>query len=215
MWTLDELVDRVEDALSAEYSGAPNGRVRGIPDRRAVRWYSTIGLVDRPSGTRGRTALYGPRHLMQLVAIKRRQAEGHLLADIQVELSGADDETLAAVARVPPALLEMDGPYQDEPAAPRPRFWADRPAPPTTGAPPATAAASTAAPSTAAPATPSGRVATRAGAVRLGGGAMLVLPGTPTDDDLAAIAAAAAPLLRTLAGRGLLTEENTEIGSPS
>jgi len=220
MWTLDELVDRVEDALSAEYSGAPNGRVRGIPDRRAVRWYSTIGLVDRPSGTRGRTALYGPRHLMQLVAIKRRQAEGHLLADIQVELSGADDETLAAVARVPPALLEMDGPYQDEPAAPRPRFWADRPAPPTTGAPPATAAASTAAPSTAAsstaaPAAPSGRAGTRAGAVRLGGGAMLVLPGTPTDDDLAAIAAAAAPLLRTLAGRGLLTEENTEIGSPS
>src|ERR1044072_9198461 len=101
MWTLDELVDRVEDALSAEYSGAANGRVRGIPDRGAVRWYSTIGLVDRPSGTRGRTALYGPRHLMQLVAIKRRQAEGHLLADIQVELSGVDDETLAAVARVP------------------------------------------------------------------------------------------------------------------
>jgi hypothetical protein len=154
------------------------------------------------------------------VAIKRRQAEGHLLADIQVELSGADDETLAAVARVPPALLEIDGPYQDEPAAPRPRFWADKPAPPMTGAPLATAAASTAAPSTAAsstaaPAAPSGRVATRAGAVRLGGGAMLVLPGTPTDDDLAAIAAAAAPLLRTLAGRGLLTEENTEIGSPS
>jgi DNA-binding transcriptional MerR regulator len=191
MWTLDELVDRVEDALSAEYSGAPNGRVRGIPDRRAVRWYSTIGLVDRPSGTRGRTALYGPRHLMQLVAIKRRQAEGHLLADIQGELSGVDDETLAAVARVPAALLATDGPYPDEPAAPRARFWADAPAP------------------------PAPQHGSRAGEVRLGGGAVLVLPGTPTDDDLAAISAAAAPLLRMLGSRGLLTEENTEDGNPS
>jgi DNA-binding transcriptional MerR regulator len=206
MWTLDELVDRVEDALSAEYSGAPNGRVRGIPDRRAVRWYSTIGLVDRPIGMRGRTALYGPRHLLQLVAVKRRQAEGRLLADIQVELSGADDETLAAVARVPAALLAADGPYEDEIIAPRPRFWADTPAKPAVKPAPAPA------PAKEQELEPRG---TRAGAVQLGGGAILVLPGTPTDDDLAAITAAAAPLLRTLAGRGLLTHVNTEDGSPS
>jgi DNA-binding transcriptional MerR regulator len=203
MWTLDELVDRVEDALSAEYSGAPNGRVRGIPDRRAVRWYSTIGLVDRPIGTRGRTALYGPRHLLQLVAVKRRQAEGHLLADIQVELQGADDDTLSAVARVPEALLATDGPYPDVPIAPRARFWADAPAAKTE------------------PETPTAskkrQASKRVGGVQLGGGAILVLPGTPTDDDLAAITAAAAPLLHTLAGRGLLieTDENTDDGSPS
>jgi hypothetical protein len=200
MWTLDELVDRVEDALSAEYPGAPNGRVRGIPDRRAVRWYATIGLVDRPIGMRGRTALYGPRHLLQLVAVKRRQAEGRLLADIQVELSGADDETLAAVARVPEALLALDGPYTDEITdTKRARFWATPPA-----APAAVERASGRTPGT-----------TRMGGVRLGGGAVLVLPGAPTDDDLTAIAAAAEPLLRTLAARGLLTVENTEDGSPS
>ena len=59
-WTLDELVRRVTAALAGgAYPGAPNGRVRDVPDRRAVRWYATIGLVDRPAGTRGRTALYG------------------------------------------------------------------------------------------------------------------------------------------------------------
>src|SRR5918997_1918839 len=96
MWTLDELVDRVRRALAAEYPGAPNGRVRDLPDRRAIRWYTTTGLVDRPLGMRGRTALYGPRHLMQLVAIKRRQAAGRTLAEIQAELTGVSDAALAA-----------------------------------------------------------------------------------------------------------------------
>jgi hypothetical protein len=41
----------------------------------------------------------------------------------------------------------------------------------------------------------------------LSGGAILVLPGTPTADDRAAIAAAAEPLLDLLAQRGLLTTE--------
>src|SRR5919107_4526437 len=105
MWTLDELVDRVRLALAAEYPGAPNNRVRDLPDRRSIRWYTTIGLVDRPLGTRGRVALYGPRHLLQLVAIKRRQAAGRTLAEIQGELVGASDERLKAVARLPEHLL--------------------------------------------------------------------------------------------------------------
>ena len=86
---MDELVERVRRALAAEYPGAPNGRVREAPDRRAIRWYTTTGLVDRPLGMRGRTALYGPRHLLQIVAVKRRQADGRSLADIQAELGGA------------------------------------------------------------------------------------------------------------------------------
>src|SRR3954470_24592222 len=105
MWTMDELVERVREALAAEYPGAPNGRVRDVPDRRAIRWYTTIGLVDRPLGMRGRTALYGPRHLLQLVALKRRQAEGGTLAAIQAELAGAPDAALRALARVPDELL--------------------------------------------------------------------------------------------------------------
>src|SRR5688572_5686661 len=106
MWTMDELVERVRVALSAEYAGAPNGRVRELPDRRAIRWYATIGLVDRPAAMRGRVALYSPRHLMQVVALKRRQAEGRSRAEIQAELAGAGDGTLAAVARTPADLLD-------------------------------------------------------------------------------------------------------------
>ncbi|GID92006.1 hypothetical protein Adi01nite_14180 [Amorphoplanes digitatis] len=199
---MDELVERVGRALAAEYPGAPNGRIRDVPDRRAIRWYTTTGLVDRPAAMRGRTALYGPRHLLQLVALKRRQADGHSLAAIQAELAGAADADLRLVARVPDELLTGDdapGPA-DGPA--RPRFWAAAPAPPQepAGRPAARPAAATARP---------------VGGVALGGGAILVLAVRPDAADYAAIAGAARPLLELLADRGLLTGENPEDGSPS
>src|ERR671928_1747267 len=98
---MDELVERVREALAEEYPGAPNGRVRDLPDRRAIRWYTTTGLVDRPLGMRGRTALYGRRHLLQLVAIKRRQAAGRSLSQIQQELLGLSNSALGQLAQLP------------------------------------------------------------------------------------------------------------------
>jgi DNA-binding transcriptional MerR regulator len=95
-----------------------NGRVRDVPNERLVRWYVTVGLVDPPLSRRGRVARYGRRHLLQLVAVKRRQAEGRSLAEIQAELAGATDEALAAVARVPDTQPAPDV----LPAAPA-RFW--------------------------------------------------------------------------------------------
>src|SRR6516162_11825075 len=115
-WTLDELVRRVAHSLAdPAYPGAPNGRVRDLPDRRVVRWYTTTGLVDRPA-MQGRTALYNARHLLQIVAVKRRQAEGRSLAEIQAELAGATDETLRRVAAVPDELLVAE----QRPEAPSP-----------------------------------------------------------------------------------------------
>jgi DNA-binding transcriptional MerR regulator len=100
-WTLDELAERVDAALAVDYHGQSSGRVRDVPDRRAIRWYTTIGLIDRPVAHQGRTALYGPRHLLQLVAVKRLQARGLPLVAIQQELAGATDTELGRVARVP------------------------------------------------------------------------------------------------------------------
>src|SRR5262245_61775288 len=99
-WTLDELGDRVVEALRVGYAGVPSGRVRDVPDARTIRYYTTLGLLDRPA-LRGRSALYGPRHLRQLVAIKRLQAQGHSLAEIQRRLIGQPDATLERLARPP------------------------------------------------------------------------------------------------------------------
>jgi hypothetical protein len=179
-WTLDELVRRVGRALVATDVRAPNARVTELPDARAIRWYATIGLVDRPSGTRGRSALYGPRHLLQLVAVKRLQARGHTLAEIQTRLAGATDTDLRRVADLPQDLLDGE-PLRDgepAPAAAERRFWTE---------PPANAPA------------PDGVVH----GVALADGVLLLLPGQPNPDDLAAIRAASAGLIEILSRRGL------------
>jgi hypothetical protein len=188
---MEELIDRVRLALAAEYPGAPNARVRDLPDRRAIRWYATTGLIDRPAGMRGRTALYTTRHLLQLVAVKRRQADGHTLAQIQAELTGATDATLTSIARVPDELL-VDGAPTPAADAVRPRFWA-APLPPAAPQPSAPPRALAAPASTAQP----------LAAVTLGDGVVVLLPAQPTESDYPAIAAAARPLLDLLAARGL------------
>jgi len=94
-----------------------------VPNERLIRWYVTVGLVDPPLSRRGRVARYGRRHLLQLVAVKRRQAEGRSLAEIQAELAGATEETLAAVACVPDARPAAES---VAPEAPN-RFWARPP----------------------------------------------------------------------------------------
>ncbi|MCW2506463.1 MAG: hypothetical protein JWO79_4747 [Actinomycetia bacterium] len=181
VWTLGELSERVAGALADDYEGQASGRVRDVPDPRTIRWYTTTGLVDRPAGTRGRTALYGRRHMLQLLAIKRLQAAGHSLAEIQQHILGASDRRLAALARGADLHPVADA------AAPFPvvrtRFWAgseeldeapvDRLPDPLPGI---------------------GRVY----GVALADGVTLLLPQPPADADLPAIAAAAQPLLDTL-----------------
>src|SRR5438046_6570687 len=116
LWTLDDLGARVAIALAEDYDGQPSGRVRDVPDRRTIRYYTTLGLIDRPAEMRGRTALYSRRHLLQLVAIKRLQAQGLTLADLQQQLLGQTNALLEKVARLsvevvdgtpPPSKKEM------------------------------------------------------------------------------------------------------------
>ncbi|MFD9735514.1 MerR family transcriptional regulator [Umezawaea sp. NPDC059074] len=207
MWTIDELVERVGAALTAEYPGAPNGRVRDVPDRRAVRWYATTGLVDRPSAMRGRTALYETRHLLQLVAVKRRQAEGRTLAEIQAELTGATESTLAEIARVPEDLL-LTQPEPPTTAAPRARFWAAPVATADTATVPASAGVGPTPLAESAKAAVPETPAIALSGVALPGGVVLLVPGSPSPGDLADIAAAARPLLDLLSTRGLTTERD-------
>ncbi|GAA2048780.1 hypothetical protein GCM10009839_63100 [Catenulispora yoronensis] len=104
-WTIDRLARLTAAALASGAPAAqPNGRIREVPDVRTIRYYTSIGLLDRPAAMRGRTALYGRRHLAQLVAIKRLQAAGLTLTEVQERLLGTD---AAAVERI--ALLPVDG----------------------------------------------------------------------------------------------------------
>ncbi|HWU86569.1 MAG TPA: MerR family transcriptional regulator [Kofleriaceae bacterium] len=200
-WTLSELVTEVAARIAALPAPA-NGQVRAVPDERTVRYYGTIGLLDRPLAMRGRTALYGRRHLAQVVAIKRLQTMGRSLAEIQALWPTLDSLTLARMSGI--QLLP------GRPAG-RAEFWKREPAATPTAA---AAAASAVAPATpAAPPPVSALVAAAAPAapapapvelrVELAPGVSLSI--AMSDDialssaDVRAIRAAAAPLLAELA----------------
>jgi DNA-binding transcriptional MerR regulator len=188
LWTLDELSAQVALALAADHAGPVNGRIREVPDVRTIRYYTTLGLLDRPAEFRGRTALYGRRHLLQLVAVKRLQARGLSLTEIQSRLVGLTDSALRQLARLPagpeaaPASRGADQPDDRRATA----FWGEAPAAP----PPAEA-----------PRPP----ATLVG-LPLAEGVTLLLDAqrTPDDHDLEALRVAAAPLLKLLKARRLL-----------
>ena len=124
-WTLDELTTRVVEATHRLGLLQSNGQVADAPNARAIRWYQSTGLVSRPQ-QRGRVAFYGPQHLFQLVAIKRLQAQGMALDEIQQALLGKDDDAIRGLAALPRDLEEVVFAVVDAPApAPPSRsFWA-------------------------------------------------------------------------------------------
>jgi hypothetical protein len=207
-WTILELTELAAQTLAVTQPAGPeggparaNGRVRDVPNERLVRWYVTVGLVDPPLSRRGRVARYGRRHLLQLVAVKRRQAEGRSLTEIQAELAGATDEALAAVARVP----DIEPAPPAAPAAPS-RFWVRQPGRPApTGerpGEPGPGAADDGHGDRGPAVLPDGLVH----GVRLAPGVMLLLDGAdrePSPDEVTEIVNAARPLVRKLADQGL------------
>jgi DNA-binding transcriptional MerR regulator len=208
-WTLEELAARVALALAENYEGQSSGRVTEVPNPRTLRYYTTLGLLDRPAEMRGRTAYYSARHLAQIVAIKRLQAHGLALSEVQAKLHGLGDAALQRLAKVPPAAIR-DELYLPEPAAeaapekkseptpePRRSFWRDRPA--------EVPAQTEAAPESFTPA------AAPLQGVPLGPVTLLLAPARPLEEhDLEALRAAAAPLLKLLETRGLLRPQNKE-----
>jgi DNA-binding transcriptional MerR regulator len=204
--TIDELAHSVAAALAESQVQSPNGRVREIPDVRTLRFYTTIGLLDRPTEMRGRTALYGPRHVLQLVSIKRLQAAGLSLAEVQAHLLNASDDELRRLAQLPehfqvvgsPATARNDAQLKSPAAESRepPRmFWKSQPA----------RAASDSASGGLAPATSA--VPHVLVAIALGHDVSLLFPSAsaPSADDVEALRAASVPLLETLRQRRLLT----------
>ena len=95
---LDELSNRVAGELAERglLGAATDARVSAAPDARTVRYYATLGLLDRPR-IEGRQARYGERHLLQLLAIKALQAVDLPLAEIQQRLYGRSDAELKAL----------------------------------------------------------------------------------------------------------------------
>lgn len=96
----DLTLDALEAAAARLLARAPGGladeRVSAAPDARTLRYYQTLGLMDKPSRYDGRQAIYGRRHLLQAVCVKLLQRAGRSLQQAQAALAGASDEALEA-----------------------------------------------------------------------------------------------------------------------
>jgi DNA-binding transcriptional MerR regulator len=208
LWTIGELAERVADVLAVDYAGPTNERVRAIPDTRTIRYYTTLGLLDRAAAMEGRTALYSRRHVAQLVAIKRMQALGLSLAEIQARMVGMTDAELESAARLP----GKDGGSKDgrSPGHRHTRgtervFWGEGASPPQPG-----------------PRGPTPLVTTKPFAgllapVALDDDLVVLVPVEvpPDEEDLAALRNAAISLARTLRARGLVRGRELENGEDS
>src|SRR5713226_4193464 len=95
MFSLDDLSSEVANRLAqlGMLGAAPDARVSDAPDSRTVRYYSTLGLLDRPR-IENRQARYGQRHVWQLLAIKALQSLDLPLAQIQQTLYARSDTEL-------------------------------------------------------------------------------------------------------------------------
>jgi DNA-binding transcriptional MerR regulator len=118
MMSLAELSDRVARQLSERglLGAAPDARVAAAPDARTVRYYTTLGLLDRPQ-LENRQARYGERHVLQLLAIKALQAFQLPLAEIQEKLYGLGDDQLRHLVD---ALAAQAGALAEQIAQPPP-----------------------------------------------------------------------------------------------
>jgi DNA-binding transcriptional MerR regulator len=97
-YTLEILARKMVEWLK-EYNlldAQQDGRVSSAPDSRTVRYYTTLGLLDRPY-MEGREARYGRRHVLQLLAIKALQGNQIPLSDIQAQLYGKTERELESL----------------------------------------------------------------------------------------------------------------------
>ncbi len=226
LFPMTDLRTLVARALQAgSYRPAESKRVRAVPDMRTIRYYTTLGLIDRPTEMIGRTAMYSEIHVLQLVAIKRLQAEHQTLSDIQTQLFGATPKQLRAVARLPADFWEVAERYLAQsrvaklapaatPAEPEREYWAQPAALP--GSDPASTAPT-------APAAASAAASPLASCLRLAlhPTVQMIIDGFRINDerlrliDAARLQAAAAPLLKELARQGLLNSSPPDLHAGS
>lgn len=142
-YRLEELATHSQWVAEQLQLAGENQRVQWSLSPRLLRYYTTLGLLDRASFMRGRTAFYGVRHLLQVLAVKKLQVLGVPLSGIQERLLGATNSQLHGILGLPadwtpaPSDRNLDHnqngePYQQTQPSPTSkktvrRFWEENP----------------------------------------------------------------------------------------
>jgi DNA-binding transcriptional MerR regulator len=95
-----QAAERVLIALNLEQE---RGTVTSVPDERTIRYYLAEGLIQPPEEKQGTASVFGYLHLLQLVAIKKLQAEHFPIRQIRELVAGKNEPQLEG-------LLGIGGP---------------------------------------------------------------------------------------------------------
>lgn len=210
LWTIEELARRVAEALASTGTTQTKRQVSEAPTVRTIRYYADLGLLDAPSARHGLWAMYGERHLVQLLAIKRLQADGLSLDEVRARMAAAGPRQLQQLGRIDSRTFKGEGQRSLFHESTRVESLQDTSLPDRAGDGEESDDATS---TSASESSPASAISPRQG-IRLPGDIEVLFPATKplTKTDLESLRVAAQPLLKVLVQRGLVppgTQEPT------
>jgi DNA-binding transcriptional MerR regulator len=76
------------------------GTVTSVPDERTIRYYMAEGLIQTPEEKQGTASVFGYLNLLQLVTVKKLQAEHLPIRKIRELVAGKSEQELEALLGV-------------------------------------------------------------------------------------------------------------------
>ncbi|HEX6719730.1 MAG TPA: MerR family transcriptional regulator [Pyrinomonadaceae bacterium] len=76
------------------------GTVTSVPDERTIRYYMAEGLVQTPEEKQGTASVFGYLHLLQLLTVKKLQAEHLPIRKIRELVAGKSEQELETLLGV-------------------------------------------------------------------------------------------------------------------
>ena len=76
------------------------GTVTNVPDERTIRYYLAEGLIQAPEEKQGTASVFGYRNLLQLLVVKKLQAEHLPIRKIKELVAGKGEQELEALLGV-------------------------------------------------------------------------------------------------------------------
>ena len=95
-----QLADEAARHISRFVPRQGRASVTELPDERMVRYYSAEGLISPPERKQGPAAVYGYEHLLQLLVIKRLQAEHLPIRKIKEVVEGKSARELEQLLNI-------------------------------------------------------------------------------------------------------------------
>jgi DNA-binding transcriptional MerR regulator len=95
-----ELAIAVRQILAESGPSQEKATVTALPDERTVRFYLAEGLLSPAEEKQGTASVFGYKHLLQLLAVKKLQAEDLPIRKIKQLLDGLEEADLKKLLQV-------------------------------------------------------------------------------------------------------------------